>query len=36
MPIASGRWQRVDCILCYSFGFGGINASLVIARHNGG
>lgn len=29
----TGRSARVDCILSNSFGFGGINASIILARH---
>ena len=32
----AGRHGRVDCILSNSFGFGGINACVVIARHGNG
>jgi len=29
-----GRQTRVNCILSNSFGFGGINASIIVARHD--
>jgi 3-oxoacyl-[acyl-carrier-protein] synthase II len=29
----TGRNARVNCILSNSFGFGGINASIILARH---
>ena len=28
-----GRQTRVNCILSNSFGFGGVNAGIVLARH---